>query len=115
MNNKNLNKIKQKETKILTEIIIPKKKFAEIKVGTPHLDFTKHLKIKIKEKQNNINVLSDLKTRYTNQLKNIIQKLKIVLEDFKESPEQKESIRLLYLILNIVKKITKNVLIEIYH
>ena len=103
ISNNNDTEIQKKDTKKL-EVIIPKKTFIETKVGTPHLDLTKHLKVKIKETQNNINNLSDLKIRYTNQLKNIIQKLTIVLNDFQESPEQKERIRLLYLILNIVKK-----------
>ena len=103
ISNNNDTEIQKKDTKKLA-VIIPKKTFIEKKVGTPHLDLTKHLKVKIKETQNNINNLSDLKIRYTNQLKNIIQKLTIVLNDFQESPEQKERIRLLYLILNIVKK-----------
>ena len=103
ISNNNDTEIQKKDTKKLA-VIIPKKTFIETKVGTPHLDLTKHLKVKIKETQNNINNLSDLKIRYTNQLKNIIQKLTIVLNDFQESPEQKERIRLLYLILNIVKK-----------
>ena len=100
---KTINKdINNKKNKILN--IIPKKVFIDSKVGTPHFDMIKYLKFLITEKDKKINQLTYLKGTYTNELKNIIQKLEDILINFKESPEQKNKIKLLYLILNINMK-----------
>ena len=119
-NNNNENKIindnnnvqKKLEEKKVIEIK-PKKIFAEAKVGTPHLDVTKFIKEEIEEKDKIINKLSSIKFNYANELKNIFEKLENVLTNFRQTPEQINTIRLLYLILNINKKnnndsITKN-------
>ena len=93
---------KIEEKKIIE--IKPKKIFAEARVGTPHLDVTKFLKEEIEEKDKIINKLSNLKSKYANELKNIFEKLEDVLINFRQTPEQINKIRLLYLILNINKK-----------
>ena len=110
-NNNNENKIitdnikvqKKTEEKKIIEIK-PKKIFAEARVGTPHLDVTKFLKEEIEEKDKIINKLSNIKSKYANELKNIFEKLEDVLINFRQTPEQINKIRLLYLILNINKK-----------
>ena len=51
-----------------------------------------------------INNFSYYKGQYSCELKNIVEKLENILINFKESPEEKDRIKLLYLILNINKK-----------
>ena len=100
-NNRNKSKINLKK---VIEVVKPKKIFVDTKVGTPHFDIIKHIKIEVEKKEKIINELTNIKYKYVNELKNILDKLKKVLIDFQESPEQKNKIQLLYFILNLNKK-----------
>ena len=68
------------------------------------MDETKYIKKDIENREKNINNLSYIKNKYINELKNICIKLENILINFRQTPEQKNKIRLLYLILNINKK-----------
>ena len=81
-----------------------KKILVDSRVGTPHFDMIKHLKNEIQEKEKMINNLSYYKGQYSCELKNIVEKLKNILINFKETPEERDRIKFLYLILNINKK-----------
>ena len=100
--------IKDKKNKISTDNNINKNKNKKIlvdsRVGTPHLDMIKYIKNEIQKKEKMINNLSYYKGQYSCELKNIVEKLENILINFKESPEEKDRIKLLYLILNINKK-----------
>ena len=82
----------------------PKKIFVDSKVGTPHLDITKYIKVEIVKKEKLINKLYNIKDIYSQKLKNTFEKLENTLKEFRQSPEQIEKIRLLYFILKINKK-----------
>lgn len=100
--------IKDKKNKISTDNNINKNKNKKIlvdsRVGTPHLDMIKYIKNEIQKKEKMINNFSYYKGQYSCELKNIVEKLENILINFKESPEEKDRIKLLYLILNINKK-----------
>jgi len=81
-----------------------KKILVDSRVGTPHFDMIKHLKNEIQEKEKMINNLSYYKGQYSCELKNIVEKLENILINFKETPEERDRIKFLYLILNINKK-----------
>ena len=81
-----------------------KKKLVDSRVGTPHFDMIKYLKNEIQKKEKMINNLSYYKGQYSCELKNIVEKLENILKNFKETPEEKDRIKFLYLILNINKK-----------
>ena len=82
----------------------PKKIFVDSKVGTPHLDITKYIKVEILKKEKLINKLYNIKDIYSQKLKNTFEKLENTLAEFRQTPEQIEKIRLLYFILKINKK-----------
>ena len=104
--NKTENNYKDKKNKIKTDNNKNKKKkiLVDSRIGTPHLDMIKYIKNEIQKKENMINNLSYYKGKYSCELKNIVEKLDNILINFKESPEEKDRIKLLYLILNINKK-----------
>ena len=81
-----------------------KKILVDSRVGTPHFDMIKYLKNEIQKKEKMINNLSYYKGQYSCELKNIVEKLENILKNFKETPEEKDRIKFLYLILNINKK-----------
>ena len=105
-NDKKNNNYKDKKNKINTDNNKNKKKkiLVDSRVGTPHLDMIKYIKNEIQKKEKMINNLSYYKGQYSCELKNIVEKLNNILINFKESPEEKDRIKLLYLILNINKK-----------
>ena len=106
ISNKNLTK--KSTTKIIIEPPTPppkpKKIFIESKVGTPHFDLTKYLKIDIVQKEKLIKKSYNIKDIYANELKRILEKIENTLTDFRQTPEQINRIRLLYFILKINKK-----------
>ena len=105
-NNREDNNSKENKNKTNTDNNNNKKKkiLVDSRVGTPHLDMIKYIKKEIQKKENMITNLSFNKGKYSCELKNILDKLENILINFKESPEQKDRIKLLYLILNINKK-----------
>ena len=104
------NTVKKTENKIVNDkpLIIKKEEkkkiFVDKKIGTPHFDAIKYIKTEIDSKVKKINELSILKIKYVNKLKIMHDELKKILSTFNESPEEKNKIALLYVILNVNKK-----------
>ena len=107
---KDKNTVKKTENKIVNDkpLIIKKEEKKKIlvdkKIGTPHFDAIKYIKTEIDSKVKKINELSILKIKYVNKLKIMHDELKKILSTFNESPEEKNKIALLYVILNVNKK-----------
>ena len=102
------NTVKKTENKIVKPLIIKKEEKKKIlvdkKIGTPHFDAIKYIKTEIDSKVKKINELSILKIKYVNKLKIMHDELKKILSTFNESPEEKNKIALLYVILNVNRK-----------
>ena len=81
-----------------------KKTFTEIKIGTPHYDIIPYLKQVITEKGNSIKELYNEKQNMMEKIKNIYNKLDGMELLLEETPEQKDRIAMLYLVLNLNKK-----------
>ena len=81
-----------------------KKTFTEIKIGTPHYDIIPYLKQVITEKGNSIKELYNEKQNLMEKIKNIYNKLDGMELLLEETPEQKDRIAMLYLVLNLNKK-----------
>ena len=81
-----------------------KKTFTEIKIGTPHYDIIPYLKQVITEKGNSIKELYNEKQNMMEKIKNIYNKLDGMELLLEETPEQKDRIAMLYLVLNLNEK-----------
>ena len=80
------------------------KAFSEIKIGTPHYDIIPHIKEMIVEKEKSINQLNIDKQNFIENIRSIYNKLDGMESLLYETPEQKDKIAMLYLILNLNKK-----------
>jgi hypothetical protein len=80
------------------------KTFSEIKIGTPHYDIIPHIKEMIVEKEKSINKLNTDKQNFIENIRSIYNKLDGMESLLYETPEQKDKIAMLYLILNLNKK-----------
>ena len=80
------------------------KTFAEIKVGTPHYDVIPYIKKMIAEKEDLIKQMNIDKQNFVENIRSIYNKLDGMESLLYETPEQKDKIAMLYLILNLNKK-----------
>ena len=80
------------------------KAFSEIKIGTPHYDIIPHIKEMIVEKEKSINQLNIDKQNFIENIRSIYNKLDGMESLLYETPEQKDKIAMLYLVLNLNKK-----------
>ena len=80
------------------------KTFAEIKVGTPHYDVIPYIKKMIAEKEDLIKQMNIDKQNLVENIRSIYNKLDGMESLLYETPEQKDKIAMLYLILNLNKK-----------
>ena len=80
------------------------KTFSEIKIGTPHYDIIPHIKEMIVEKEKSINQLNIDKQNFIENIRSIYNKLDGMESLLYETPEQKDKIAMLYLVLNLNKK-----------
>ena len=81
-----------------------KKTFAEIKIGTPHYDMIPYIKKSLKEKEELIKQLYNEKQNMLENLRNIYNKLDGKESLLENTPEQKDKLTMLYLVLNLNKK-----------
>ena len=80
------------------------KTFAEIKVGTPHYDIIPYIKKMITEKEDLIKQMNIDKQNLVENIRSIYNKLDGMESLLFETPEQKDKIAMLYMILNLNKK-----------
>ena len=80
------------------------KTFAEIKIGTPHYDVIPYIKKMIAEKEDLIKQMNIDKQNLVENIRSIYNKLDGMESLLYETPEQKDKIAMLYLILNLNKK-----------
>ena len=80
------------------------KTFADIKVGTPHYDVIPYIKKMIAEKEDLIKQMNIDKQNFVENIRSIYNKLDGMESLLYETPEQKDKIAMLYLILNLNKK-----------